>query len=82
MGPFSTPVLLPKWVHFARRFPDRSSNVDEDQEDTVTLSVRQFPAWLAFDNVEWVLSGAPTADDIGTLEIEIIASKNGAIHLS
>ena len=45
---------------------------DPDVGDTVTLSVPQLPTWLSFDGT--ALSGTPTATEVGTHSVEIVAT--------
>ncbi len=52
---------------------------DADAGDTLSFEATlasggALPAWLAIDPASGVLSGTPTADDIGTIQVEITAT--------
>ena len=47
---------------------------DADSEDTLSLSASVLPSWLTFDAATGILSGTPSATDIGDHEVTLVAS--------
>jgi len=46
----------------------------DPDDDQLTLSAPRLPGWLMFDNATGVLSGTPSANDVGNHQVELLVS--------
>lgn len=64
----STPALE---VYEDSQYSYNIEFTDQNEWNTINVEILQKPDWLSFDNVNNVLSGTPTNDDVGTSTVKI-----------
>jgi hypothetical protein len=57
-------------------------NASDDDNDSLTFSVTNLPAWAQFNNQTGALSGSPSADDVGSYNNIVITVSDGTDQAS